>query len=66
VVAGEGAVFIEGQSTPVTPGSLSVVPRGLQHAIERRGKNPLIVVSTLVGAPCPDAATAQLSGSGSK
>jgi mannose-6-phosphate isomerase-like protein (cupin superfamily) len=61
VVAGEGAVFVQGESTPVAPGSLSVVPRGLQHAIERRGKNPLIVVSTLVGAPCPEAPAAQLS-----
>ena len=63
VVAGEGAFFIAGQSTAVTPGYLSVVPRGVQHAIERRGKNPLIVVSALVGAPCPAVPTAQLSGS---
>ena len=63
VVAGEGAVYIQGQPTPVNPGSLSVVPRGLQHAIERRGKNPLIVVSALVGAPCSEAPTAQPSGS---
>jgi hypothetical protein len=63
VVAGEGAIYIQGQSTPVTPGSLSVVPRGLQHAIERRGKNPLIMVSALVGAPCPEGPTAQPSGS---
>ena len=63
VVAGEGAVYIQGQSTFVTAGSLSVVPRGTSHSIERRGKNPLIVLSALVGAPCQEASTAQASGS---
>ena len=54
---------IQGQSTFVTAGSLSMVPRGLSHSIERRGKNPLIVLSALVGGPCPEAPTAQASGS---
>jgi mannose-6-phosphate isomerase-like protein (cupin superfamily) len=52
VVAGEGAVRIRDQSTVVSPGTLSVIPRGVPHAIERRGKNPLVVISTLAGAPC--------------
>jgi mannose-6-phosphate isomerase-like protein (cupin superfamily) len=52
VVAGEGAIRLGNDATPVTAGSLSVIPRGTAHAIERRGKNPLIVVSTLAGAPC--------------
>lgn len=52
VVAGNGAVRIGDESTSVTPGALSVIPRGTPHAIERRGKNPLIVLSTLAGAPC--------------
>jgi mannose-6-phosphate isomerase-like protein (cupin superfamily) len=57
VVAGDGAVRIGEEVTVVTAGSLSVIPRGLPHAIERRGKNPLIVLSTLAGAPCRSAGT---------
>jgi mannose-6-phosphate isomerase-like protein (cupin superfamily) len=53
VVAGEGALLIpKHYAVPVAPGSLSVVPRGAPHALERRGKNPLIVLSVLSGGPC--------------
>jgi len=52
VVAGEGAVRIKGESSPVNAGSVSIIPRGNAHAIERKGKNPLMVLSTLSGAPC--------------
>jgi mannose-6-phosphate isomerase-like protein (cupin superfamily) len=62
VVAGDGTVRVGAQSTPIEPGSLSVIPRGVSHALERRGKNPLIVLSMLAGAPCqagPAAATSR-------
>jgi mannose-6-phosphate isomerase-like protein (cupin superfamily) len=52
VVAGEGAVRIREESTPVAPGSLSIIPRGAPHGFERRGKNPLILLSMLSGQPC--------------
>jgi mannose-6-phosphate isomerase-like protein (cupin superfamily) len=52
VVAGEGLVKLHTSSSVVTAGSLTIIPRGVQHAIERRGKNPMIVLSTLSGAPC--------------
>jgi mannose-6-phosphate isomerase-like protein (cupin superfamily) len=52
VVAGEGAIRIGGQSTLAEPGSLSVIPRGVEHSIERRGNNPLILLSSLAGEPC--------------
>jgi hypothetical protein len=58
VVAGEGAVRIGSETTAVGPGSLVVVPSGNGHAFERRGKNPLIVVSTLAGSACKTVATA--------
>jgi len=57
VVAGEGTVRIGEQASPVRAGSLLVVPSGTGHAIERGGRNPLTIVSTLVGAPCEQAAT---------
>jgi len=59
VVAGEGTVRIGDAPTPVRPGSLVVVTSGTGHALERAGKNPLIVVSTLTGAPCDHADTAR-------
>lgn len=52
VVAGEGAVRIGEETLAVRAGSLVVVPHGNDHGFERRGKNPLIVMSTLVGAAC--------------
>jgi mannose-6-phosphate isomerase-like protein (cupin superfamily) len=55
VVAGEGAVHINGEATPVSAGSLVVLPAGSGHAFERRGKNPLVVMSTLTGSACETA-----------
>src|SRR5205085_5770626 len=53
VVAGEGAVLMpERGALAVGPGSLGILPRGVPHTIERRGKNPLILLSMLEGAPC--------------
>jgi hypothetical protein len=59
VVAGEGTVRIGEAATPVRPGSLVVVTSGTGHALDRAGKNPLIVMSTLTGAPCDHADTAR-------
>jgi mannose-6-phosphate isomerase-like protein (cupin superfamily) len=61
VVAGEGMVRLHESSSVVTAGSLSIIPRGVPHTIERRGKNPVIVLSTLSGAPCRASDTAQSS-----
>ena len=58
VVAGDGVVRVQDRQTPIAAGSLSVIPRGVAHEIERRGKNPLILLSTLAGAPCRSAAVA--------
>jgi mannose-6-phosphate isomerase-like protein (cupin superfamily) len=59
VVAGEGTVRIHDTSSVMAAGSLSIIPRGVPHTIERRGKNPMIVLSTLSGAPCRAGDTAQ-------
>jgi cupin domain/carboxypeptidase family protein len=55
VVAGDGAIRVGEDTTVIRAGSLAVVPHGAGHALERRGKNPLILVSTLSGSPCPNA-----------
>lgn len=52
VVAGDGTIRVGDQTMAVKAGSLAVVPQGVAHAIERRGRNPLIVVSTLSGGTC--------------
>ena len=52
VVAGEGTVRMGETATAVRAGSLVVVTNGIGHAFERGGKNPLILVSTLIGTPC--------------
>ena len=52
VVAGEGTVRAKGASTPMTAGSLAVLPRGTSHTLERTGRNPLIVLSVLSDQPC--------------
>jgi hypothetical protein len=57
VIAGEGAVRFADKSTPIRAGSLVVVPNGNSHAFERSGKNPLVVMSTLVGAACESTKT---------
>jgi hypothetical protein len=53
IVAGEGTIRARGESSTVSAGALSVIPHGVPHAIERRGRNPLMVLSMLSGAPCP-------------
>jgi mannose-6-phosphate isomerase-like protein (cupin superfamily) len=63
VVAGDGVVRVRDETMTLAPGSLTVIPRGLPHATERRGRNPLIVLSTLAGAACPIERGAQSSGS---
>ena len=59
IVAGEGTIRARGESSTVSAGALSVIPHGVPHAIERRGKNPLMVLSMLSGAPCPVSAPAE-------
>lgn len=57
VVAGEGAIRIGDNAVSISPGSMTAIPRGTAHAIERRGRTPLVVLSMLAGATCPTAMT---------
>lgn len=52
VVGGEGAITIDGREQAITAGSFSVVPRGSTYGFTRRGRNPLILLAVLSGAPC--------------
>jgi mannose-6-phosphate isomerase-like protein (cupin superfamily) len=55
VVAGEGALRIEGRETPLQASSFAALPRGTPHSVVRRGRRPLIMLVTLSGAPCEEA-----------
>jgi mannose-6-phosphate isomerase-like protein (cupin superfamily) len=53
VVAGEASLKLAGQEYALSAGSLALVPRGADHSLTRKGKNPVIVLSTLNGPACP-------------
>ncbi len=52
IIGGEGNIRLEGRDVSVTAGSFAVVPRGTTYGFTRRGRNPLIVLAVLAGAPC--------------
>ena len=52
VIGGEGGIKIDGREFNVAAGSFAVVPRGTPYGFTRRGRNPLIVLAILAGAPC--------------
>lgn len=54
VVAGQGAVRIDGRESALAAGSFVSLPRGTNHSLVRRGNRPLIVVTTVSGAPCEE------------
>jgi mannose-6-phosphate isomerase-like protein (cupin superfamily) len=57
VVAGDGAIRLGANAVTISPGSMTAIPRGTPHGIERRGRTPLVLLSTLAGAPCPTTMT---------
>lgn len=52
VIAGEGTLKLGGSDVALTAGSFAVVPRGTSYGFTRKGRNPLIVLAVLSGAPC--------------
>ena len=54
VVAGEGTVRVRDQSYKADPGWFVLIPRGVQHAIRREGRNPLVAMTFAVGVPCTE------------
>jgi len=52
VVAGEGALRVNGRESALNAGSFISLPRSTGHSLVRRGRRPLIVVATLSGEPC--------------
>lgn len=52
IVAGEGTHKVDGKEHALSGGVFSTVPRGVTHSIVRRGRQPLVIISTLSGPPC--------------
>jgi mannose-6-phosphate isomerase-like protein (cupin superfamily) len=55
VVAGQGAVRLNGRESPLAAGSYASIPRNTSHAILKRGNRALILVTVLSGEPCEQA-----------
>jgi hypothetical protein len=55
VIAGEGALKMNGRDVAINAGTFVSIPRGTAHAIARRGRRPLILLATLSGTPCEEA-----------
>lgn len=52
VVAGEGRIKLGEREFTVSSGAFAVVPRGTTYNLSRSGRNPLMVLAVLAGAPC--------------
>jgi mannose-6-phosphate isomerase-like protein (cupin superfamily) len=53
VVGGEGTVRIGATDLALRAGNFAQIPRATPYSITRRGRNPIIILATLVGEPCP-------------
>jgi hypothetical protein len=52
VVGGDGRVRLGEREFVVSAGAFAVVPRGTTYSLSKSGRNPLIVLAVLAGAPC--------------
>ena len=52
VIGGEGTLRLDGRDSALQAGHFASIPRGSSYSLLRRGRNPLIVLATLVGEPC--------------
>ena len=52
VVAGEGTLRLGNSDVPLKSSTVAVIPRGTVRAIQRKGRNPLILLSVKSGPSC--------------
>lgn len=55
VVAGQGAIRLNGRDSALAAGTYASLPRNTSHSIIRRGNRPLILLAVLSGEPCEQA-----------
>lgn len=54
VVGGDGRLKLDEREFTIAAGAFIVVPRGTTYSLSRTGRNPVIVLAILAGAPCAD------------
>jgi mannose-6-phosphate isomerase-like protein (cupin superfamily) len=52
IVAGDATLKLGEKEQNISPGWFSIVPRGMAHTITRRGRNPVLILSSISGPPC--------------
>ena len=52
VVGGDGRLKLSEREFTIAAGAFIVVPRGTTYSLSRSGRNPVIVLAILAGAPC--------------
>ena len=52
IVGGDGRLKLGEREVTISAGAFAVVPRGTSYSLSRSGRNPLIVLAVLAGAPC--------------
>jgi len=52
VVGGEGLLAMPIADVPLAAGTFSLIPRGTTYTLQRRGRNPLILLVTLTDTAC--------------
>ena len=52
VVGGDGRLKLEEREFTISAGAFIIVPRGTTYSLSRNGRNPVIVLAILAGAPC--------------
>jgi mannose-6-phosphate isomerase-like protein (cupin superfamily) len=52
VVAGEGVHKVGSREHALAGGVFVSIPRGTPHSMTRKGRQPLVIISTLTGTPC--------------
>ena len=53
VVGGDGRLRLGEREFTIAAGAFIVVPRGTTYSLSRSGRNPVIILAILAGAPCP-------------
>lgn len=53
VVSGQAILSIGETTEQIGPGSVAVVPRGVTYGLEKKGRNPAVLLSVTGGQPCP-------------
>ena len=52
IIAGEATLKLGDKEQTVSPGWFSLVPRGMAHSLTKRGRGPVLLLSSVSGPPC--------------